>query len=225
MTDEAVQTAEEAFLDAIQGEKTALDKGRPAATKWVDDETPASWYAALLIKKYDRDWLEWEPETLWRTIMLDFKTELDDLAKDKVNAAKTLLLTDTYWNDWTTFENATLAFNDTNPNFFQIQVPSPAQMAWSVSEANLMRPGVPFSEEVAEYARIACQQEGLVLFPDELQFAQPDPPGRLAVDIRSAWDIVKTHNTIDIVENELGVNLARLQAVREYVREKAALRG
>ena len=212
------------FLDVMRADKTASDQGKPAATKWVDDETPASWYAAQLIQKYDRDWLEWEPETLWQTIMLDFKTELDDLAKDKVNAAKTILLTDTYWNDWTTFENVTLAFSDITPNFFQVQVPSPAQMAWGVSEASLMRPGVPFDEEVAIYVRIACQEEGYVLFPDELQFAQPDPPGRLAADIRSAWDIVKTHATVDIVENELGVNLARLQAVQEYVKTKSAFR-
>ncbi len=222
-TDGRVKTAEECFLEVFETddktEKVAAES--TSASKWMDEDTPASWYAAQLIKKYDREWLEWEPETLWQTILLDFKFDMGDHQNDKINAAKNLFLTDSFWTDWVTFEKTALSFNGTSPDFFQVQVPSPGQMAWAASEAEMMRPGTPYSEEVAKYVELACKEDGYILFPDELEFAQESPLSREASDIKSAWEIVKAAGDVKIIENELGVNLGRLQAVKAYVDERA----
>jgi hypothetical protein len=224
--DGRVKSAEECFLEVFEEsaepEKVAAEDA--VVPKWMDADAPSSWYAAQLIKKYDREWLEWEPETLWQTILQDFRYDLEDEQKDRINSAKNLFLTDSFWNDWVTFEKTVLSFNGTIPDFFQVQVPSVGQMAWAVQEAEMMRPGMPFSEEVGVYAGLVCKESGYVLFPDQLQFAQERPLGREAADIKSAWEIVKSAGDVKIIENELGVNLVRLQAVQAYVDERAQYR-
>ena len=187
---------------------------------WQENKAP-SWYIQRLVEKYDRQWFEWEPETLWATIEKDFRTKPSELVRNKINAAKLIYLTDAFWKDWNVFEKVVQAFSDHVPDFFTIEPPSPGEMAWAVAEARYMRPNIPFEGEVAAYALGACKEAGLVLFPEELEFAQQKPLGSLAKDVKAAWDMIKDLQEIEIQESEIGVNLVRLQAIEAYIEERA----
>ncbi len=224
--DGRIKTPEECFVEAFHGSDTngSITKlaapARMKSNSWESSKAP-SWYIQKLVKKYDRHWFEWEPETLWQTIEKDYRVSVSELARNKINAAKLIYLTDTFWKDWTVFEKVVQAFNEHIPDFFSVEPPSCAEVAWGVTEVNLMRPNIEFSDEVAAYVLAICKDAGLVLFPEELDFAQSKPFGVLAIDVRSAWQMIKELKEIDIVENEIGVNLVRLQAIRAYVEEKS----
>jgi hypothetical protein len=78
------------------------------------------------------------------------------------------------------------------------------------------------SDEVAAYTLASCKESGLVLLPEELEFAQPIPLGSLAADVKAGWQMIKELKEVKIIENEIGVNLVRLQAIRAYVEEMAS---
>lgn len=218
-----VKTADECFLEAFHSPGTNGSISKLAEAQqpdsWEAGRSPG-WYSQTLIGKYDRLWFEWEPETLWSTVERDFNTSVAEVTRNKINAAKLIYLTDSFWKEWNVFEKVTQAFNDHVPDFFSVEPPSPAEVAWAVYEANRMRPNITFSEEVSAYVQAICKDAGLVLFPEELGFAQPEPLGTLAADVRAGWQMIKELKEIEIVENEIGVNLVRLQAIRAYVEEK-----
>lgn len=227
------KTAEEIFIEAFRSNaKRNVGWDGPLSKEaadlpensWNETSTPPSWYASKIIGKYDQEWFEWEPETLWITIQKDFKTILGELARNKINATKTVLMNDSFWEEWEVFEKIVVAFNDNIPNFLMVEVPSPAQMAWAVREANYLNPGNYFSDEVSSYVRAACKEVGLVYFPDDLQFAQSKPLGRLASDVRAGWEMIQDNLKLDIVENDLGVNLVRLQAIAIYAQGRTDAR-
>ncbi len=228
LRDEAARemTPDECFIEAFRpsrmnGSIQKLAEEEPKESgSWQGNKAP-SWYVKRLVEKYDRQWFEWEPETLWATIKKDFGTDLSELVRNKVNAAKLIYLTDSFWKDWNVFEKVVQAFSDHIPDFFTIEPPSPGEMAWAVGEASYMRPSVPFSEEVAAYTMAACKDAGLVLFPEELGFAQQQPLGSLAKDVKAAWNMIKDLEEIEIQESEIGVNLVRLQAIQVYVEERS----
>lgn len=228
-----MKSADDCFLEAFEKAsgkngssngsilKLAEPKTVAKRNRWCEDLCPSSWYAALLIRKYDKDWFEWEPETLWQTIEKDFKQTPSVLTKNKINAIKTILLTDAFWKEWNIFEKVVLAFNDHIPNFYSVEVPSPGEISWAVREANFVRPGVPWSDEVVVYVQRVCKDAGLVYYPDNLQFSQPKPVSQMASDVKSAWEMIKDQKNIKITENRLGINLVRLQAIQIYLDERS----
>jgi hypothetical protein len=218
-----IKSADECFIEAFHSPGANGSVRKLAAVQKPDSweaGRPPGWYSQTLIKKYDRLWFEWEPETLWSTIEKDFNTAVSELTRNKINAAKLIYLTDAFWKEWHVFEKVVQAFTDHIPDFFSVEPPSPAEVAWGVYEVNRMRPNITFSEEVASYVQGICKEAGLVLFPEELEFAQPKPLGTLAADVRAGWQMIKELKEIEIVENEIGVNLVRLQAIRAYVEEQ-----
>lgn len=219
-----VKDADQVFLEAYHAASKNGGNGSiqkvASADRWNDLETPPSWYARKLIDKYDQAWFEWEPETIWMQIQSDFKYPVNELAKNKINAAKAVLMMDGFWREWQIFEKVVQAFNDHIPNFLSVEVPSPAEMAWAVTEAKYLNPGNVFSDEIIGYVQTGCRDVGLVYYPEDLLFAQPRPLGTLAADVKSGWEMIKGQLELEIIENELGVNLVRLQAVEVYVKER-----
>lgn len=224
--DGRLMTPDECFMEALRPYRVNESIQKLAAEEpklrgpWLEGKAP-SWYIQRLVEKYDRQWFEWEPETLWRTIEEDFQSALSEQVRNKINAAKLVYLTDAFWKDWNVFEKVVQAFSDHIPDFFTIEPPSPGEMAWAVGEASYMRPSIAFSEEVAAYTMAACKDAGLVLFPEELRFAQQQPLGSLGADVKAAWNMIKDLQEIEVQESEIGVNLVRLQAIQSYVEEMA----
>lgn len=227
--DGQLKDADEVFLEAYNrvssngGTNGSFRKTAarlPTSTnRWNNRETPPSWYAVQLINKYDQAWLEWEPETIWITVEKDFRTPISELTKNKIGAVKTILLTDSFWREWHVLEKITQAFNGHIPELHMMEVPSVGELAWAIAEANYVQPGNEFSEETIQYIRGLCTSEGYVLYPEQLKFAQARPLGTLAQDVEGAWEMIRNLKKVDIIENALGVNLVRLQAVQKHVEE------
>jgi hypothetical protein len=178
-------------------------------------EIRSTFLAEKLSDKYNREWLSWEPETLWQTIELDFGTNIHPIVKEKIHAAKALLLVDDFWKEWDIFENIVKALNTQIPNFTLLEGCSPGEMAWAVKESNRLRQH-QFSEEVISYIQVNCEINGLLVFPEELTFAQGEMDEQQK-KILEIWKEKSGDKDFEIAEDVTGIQLARLNSIRHYV--------
>ena len=135
----------------------------------------------LLMTKFGREWIEWEPETLWTITRIDDTTDMCMYNKNKIMAMKTILSNDLFWKQWHIFEKCVLALNNVPPRFDVMEEVTPAQMAYAVRVAYELRayPGANtpgkdpvFAPEVKAYVAARAHLEGLVYLPEPLDFAQ-----------------------------------------------------
>jgi hypothetical protein len=184
--------------------------------RFISEKLAPSVLADIVSEKYNKDWLEWSPETLRQTVQRDFVTEIHPVNWEKLQAAKLLLLTDDFWHDWQVFAPVVKAFNHLIPHFGMAEECSPGEMAWALSEADKIRVE-NFSDEVTLYVRANCLNHGLILYPDQLSFAQGEL-GKQERIIRDAWLLASKDLTFAVKEDELGIQLARLNSVRHYLK-------
>lgn len=181
---------------------------------------------AVVKHKYNDEWVEWLPETLWSTIQSDFGP-IGEVTKNKLQAVSVALSTDAPWQDWTTFENCGKAFNDSIPVFGQIQPLSPIETAFTVQllkKLNVFN----FSDEVLGYIAAVCLHNGIVYAPKEwFDKAQPfiDEQNKnpdFKKEVEAAWKAIKKQELYDVELKEdepLHVHIAKLWAVKEYLRD------
>lgn len=126
----------------------------------------------VLLDRYNYEWLDWEPETLWTEIKDDFKQPTISVhTRNKIQAVKTCHLVDTAWKAWETFYVVCQAFNNNVPNFRTLDAPSTAQIMNAVSIMKQIADH-EFSEEVAQFVAACCLEEGVIFLPDPIDFAQ-----------------------------------------------------
>lgn len=169
------------------------------------------------------EWLTWEPEALWAETERIFGVRPIEEVANKINAVKTLLTTELYYSDATVFENMVLAANDLFVDTSTFQMCSPEEMVYAIRAFKPIenRPQ-PFGREIVGYVNACCQFYGLLKYPAELQFAQPQYDDSLAqvaeqITIRYS-DPEKMDQT-----NIMDVQGLKLYQIAEYVADKLAL--
>lgn len=213
------------FTDAISG-IFFPEKGEKAAQPQPDPkgDRPIELIRSITAK-LGPHWISWEPETLWVELKRVWRDKLPEALKDKIQAAKSLLVTNAFWRDHLAFEKVVMAFNDQVPLFDQYQNPSPAMIANAIQEASEIR-RAPFSGEVLRYIASAAYEDGLVVLPEPLDIAQAhlddlcrSTVGRnLKEDIARRWKESKGAPEGMYAETPTGVHLAKMAAIQEYVR-------
>ena len=126
----------------------------------------------LLSQKFGTAWLDWEPDVLWFEITQDI-SRISEINRNRVQAVRTLLLTDGFWRAWEIFVPVALALNGTIPSFKTLQVPSLGEMMSAVEAAEIIRPQHPgFSEDVTRFIAASALEAGVWFLPAPLDFAQ-----------------------------------------------------
>lgn len=187
----------------------------------------------VLIDKYGDEWLTWEPETLWQTIRLDFDTQIARINKEKINASKLLHLSDSFFRFWDTFEKVVCAFNNVLPLFDRVQDFSMGQAAHAMRQAAAIRKEA-YHAEVLSYLATKAKAEGLIWLPPPLDIVQEtldrvNPPEIVPLknEIRERWNAFESKDlkNVELKEDIYGINIARLAAIDEYMRDMATLKG
>jgi len=138
--------------------------------------------ATLLFKEYDVEWLEWEADVLWYEIEDDFsrrfsargrptKVTVSGLNRNKIQAIRTLLLSNGFWEEWQIFCPIMQALNNNVPVFDTLQKPSVAQLMAGLDIVSTIREE-EFSEEISRFVAAACLEQGVWFLPKPLDFAQ-----------------------------------------------------
>jgi hypothetical protein len=211
--------------------KTAAPKDLGAVFS-TEASTPAELDEAL-IDKYGDEWLKWEPETLWQTIRLDFGGQIARINKEKINAAKLLHLSDSYFRFWDTFEKVVCAFNNVMPLFDRVQDFTLGQAAHAMRQAAEIRKE-SYHNEVLTYLATKAKAEGLIWLPPPLDVVQEvldkvNPPEIVPLknEIQERWNAFEEQDlkNVELKEDIFGINLARLAAIDEYLRDMSGKKG
>ena len=187
-------------------------------------------YEFVLIKRYGSTWVFWEPEVLWDAIEEDFHHPVSEVAKNQIQALRTLQIINRYWLEPEVFEDVSLSLNNIIPDFDKMEYVSPAQIAFSVESAGLIDKNV-FSDDVGHYVASMCSESGLVFLCDQLEVFQKymrDIPNyssfeNLIESCHEKWDTIKDMNPNDIKlsdDDQIDVQIARALGIKSYLKMK-----
>jgi hypothetical protein len=135
-------------------------------------------YEAELNRKFSSDWLTWEPETLWSEIRRIYGFQPVASVANKINALRVLITKpELFFKDATVFENMVLAACDLNVDPVSFQLASPEEVVFGIEAFTPIalnhKVSQPFGPEIVAYIRAVCQNDGLLVYPATLKFAQP----------------------------------------------------
>jgi hypothetical protein len=157
----------------------------------------------LLSTAYGEEWLGWEAETFEPRITEDFPgVALIPLNLSKIQAVRTLLTVDAFWERWEVFLACCMPLNDEFPDFSVMQVPTVAQVLVACMIAGHVRLAAhpAWSEEIKAYVGAVYVHDGIwraIPPADFVTIAQPeggDP--RVPLErMRSALDYLNENRT------------------------------
>jgi hypothetical protein len=186
----------------------------------------------VLTMRYQEDWVEWEPETLWWALRRDFGP-VGEVTRNKIMALRLAVSTDAPWLDWDTFENCSLAWNDVIPLFGAYQPVTPAQAAFGVHVLRSIRADEEFRWEVRVYIAAILEENGFVFAPEEFFDGAQEVIDRklwlvgLKTELADAWEKIRDIDPREIEWDEgnpLHVHLVKLAVINLYLQEREALR-
>jgi hypothetical protein len=187
---------------------------------------------------FERQWLNWEPETLWLEIK-HLGLDVPVRNRGKIMAGRSLITTGRFWYDASAFEVACISLNCCIPTFFGAEDAPVAYINWAVFEADRIHrdfelESLDFDREPVGYMAIQLCREGFVIAPAQLETAQaeltrrlPKETSKLAATVREAWAAApRGSDLLDAAfpETPAGVQLARLASVQSYFDTRSQLR-
>jgi hypothetical protein len=181
-----------------------------------------------LMDQYGVEWFEWEPETLWMEIMDDFRTpSISDHVRSKIQAIKTIHITDWAFTKWEVFCPIIQALNNNIPDFEILRKPTISQLFAGVDMMTMVRNDVEFSQEVQQFCAASMIDAGVVAAPQPIEFCQDEilelqKEIGVPVDPKSIRDKYRQMMSIPAEEVVLGVNpvdiqVAKLIVARDYL--------
>lgn len=142
---------------------------------WVHHDTHPVVFDVSLLKQYGTDWFVWEAETLWKEIKEDFHIpSISDHSKAKIQAIKTLHITEAFWERWEFFCWINQALNNNISDWLVLQKPSLAQLFNTADISSMVRQGEQFSVEVKGFMAAAVVDEGVFYTPHPIEFCQEE---------------------------------------------------
>ncbi len=179
----------------------------------------------------------WEPETIWLTLERKEEIALSEQARNKLQAAITLIVNPAFYWDSLVFQRTAQALNGEPFDPEAIQEVAPPDQCWAVYEASVIRgfdlevPVAPdYDEDVQSYTAVCLKRDGFVLAPEQLAYARealqyqyPKEAKEFAKQVANSWAQVKKENLQErkFPENPLGVQLAHLAGCKLFVEERA----
>jgi len=146
-----------------------------ARNLFVHHDTHPIVLSIKLMDQYGTDWFGWEPETLWREIMDDFRApSISDHVKSKIQAVKTIHISDWSFTKWEIFCPILQALNNNIPDFEVLRRPTISQLFAGVDMMTLVRNDVPFSQEVQQFCGAAMVDAGVICAPQPIAFCQDE---------------------------------------------------
>lgn len=136
--------------------------------------------ALLLGDKYSMDFLEWEPETLRRTLYKD-GGQLSESSWVKILAIRTLILSPTPWRQWEQFQWLSRGLAGRAPNFVYLEQPEIGFLMAAVDSMKLVDRSRPFAEDIDKFVAVSLRDQGIMYAPPPLNFAQEELSDRRLV--------------------------------------------
>jgi len=123
----------------------------------------------ILNDSYHKTWWDWEPETIWQSLVNDHGVDATRELKDLIMALQVIVTSDFAFEDWNVFEKVTCALNHNAVDFYIIQPPEMDEVAFSVAVLKHIRgETTAYEDEVLGYIAACAKTSGIVWLPPEL---------------------------------------------------------
>lgn len=214
-------------------------KAPAAALKLLaDDDTVASAVCKALEAVVGEGWLLWEPESIWKE--LKYKGVDVPLGnRQQIMAARGLLVHGRFFYDGLVFDRSCAAFSNEVLDIDELDETLAMHLAWGVDEAKKLcdlfeDPFLEFDREVHTVVSAQLWEEGFIVAPDELTFAQgaldrewPQESRKLKKEVETLWNSLRSHDLrqVPYPETAKGVQCARLAGVQVFLDERRGVRG
>jgi hypothetical protein len=169
--------------------------------------------------KYSNAWHDWEPETLRHTLDRD-GVDLDDEVMNSIQALQVICKTNAPFEEWHVFEKVGQALNNNPVSFGHVQPLEMDEIAYTIKILQDIRPKEEFEDDIKGYIAAAAKEAGMVYLPEDLY-----PKGcqdfldKMGNDTKLRDAVAKVYPKTSNEETALGVQLARLSEVLDYVKE------
>lgn len=202
-----------------------------------DDALVASAVCLAVSKELGDGWLLWEPETIWKE--LEHRgIDIPVGNRQQLMAGRGLLVHGRFFYDGLVFDKTCAAFANEVLDIDGFDDTLAMHLAWGVDEAKKIcelfdDPFLMIDREPCGVTATQLYEEGFVLAPEELAFAQPaldrlltKEARELKREVSELWTDLRGHQVRDVPypETAKGVQMARLASVSVFLAERRALR-
>lgn len=133
----------------------------PRAQDMLRDDNLHPWALFVLLSmRFDQEWLDWEPETIHKTIQRQFDVVPNETRKNQIGAIKAVMNDHRFWRDYRVFGWTCVAWNGQIPRFDIIPRPYAAFMLDTVGSISWIRTDV-FKPEVKIYIKKTLEEYGV----------------------------------------------------------------
>lgn len=225
-------TADHVETTATETARPVVDEGRAmpfsSSKLFVHHDTHPIVLDIKLMDQYGTDWFEWEAETLWREIMDDFRTpSISDHVKSKIQAIKTIHISDWAFTKWEIFCPIVQALNNNIPDFEVLRRPTISQLFAAVDMMTMVRSDVPFSEEIQKFCAASLLDAGIICAVQPIAFCQDEildfqKERGIEVDPQPVKDKYRKMMSVPaeevvLEETPVDIQIAKLIVARDYL--------
>ena len=207
---------EEVYLEALKGK--APPPPPEIGTKGISRRSFLAHHDAhpfaldvLLLKTFGPQYYDWEWETIRAELQRMFSTTVSELNFNKIEAMRTLHLSDRVWRAWEVFEKVVQALNNNIPLFDRMQKCSLAQL-WNGARIMGMVRREKFAGDVPRYVAAVFLDDSVQYCPEPLAFAAPLVP--------QDAEVSRAFRSFDgkraLAETAVDVQVAKLHVAKAY---------
>jgi hypothetical protein len=187
--------------------------------------TPATTILNLLQEAFGPSWVLWEAETIYLGLQNHYGMThvISDENKSCIQAVKTLMTNNLYFEDLLGFEKITLGLNNIVPTFDHLEVASPGEIYYGMSMVNILLGDVDFtalSDEVRVYIQACFKESGQAVFPESLNFLQDPKHQDLVSEVRQRAEQLKQLGSSVDTDDVVSVQAAKLHDCEAYTRAR-----
>jgi hypothetical protein len=179
-----------------------------------------------------RDWRDWEPETMRDLLDLG---EDDVRQLDLVMATQVALTNPDVFEDWTLFHHVCVVFNHRRANFEWLDAQTVLEAAWACCVLRALNARESFGPGILRYLTGVCMEQGLLFFPwtggegmsvPDMPWSPKDMQGALttlAHEVRTIWQagtLAGLEPMETDADNPLHAQLAQIIKAQAYLRSQ-----
>gem|GEM_PF-1992607 len=124
-------------------------------------------------KAFGNDWHYWEAPTLWAEIKRVFQSEISEQVRNKLQAIRTLYVSELPWSSWQVFEKISHALNGNPPDWSFMQAVGLEELYGTVDMIDQIR-RAEWANEVKLYMAACVLGEDVFYVPSPLEFIQAE---------------------------------------------------
>lgn len=189
---------------------------------WNETNVSPLVYHIVLYKNLGKEYIGWEPETLRKYMSSE---NISELTWNKIFACKALHDSDLFWEEFDTFQNYCVVFNNDIPDFSIHEDIFPSEILNCIHQVSNFIKSDSFGDEIDGYVAALCNESGFISLPMDLSQFQgklnslyPES-AKIASDIETNYELYKNTDISEDDKDAIKIGIAKRHALVLYLKE------